>query len=485
MKVAAAQLATDLLGLGEHRGPLYLQLATGISELIERGELPPGCQLPSERSLAAQAGVSRTTAVGAYEALREAGLLERRKGSGTWVKAPATGPGRETVSTAQPGATRARHYLFRPPSTIDLATAALPGLPMVAEEAAATRLGAYRTLVAHTPAYDPRGLPALRTRLAQLYQSRGVPTSENQILITAGAQQAIEVLAAGCVQPGDPVILEQPAYRGALEAFARAGCKLDSVRCDTNGMITTELDSVLRNRPARLIYVQSEVHNPTGVRLAAGRRKQLLELAERYQSIVVDDTSLADTTFDGDGRPMVSSRVPLISIGSMNKLFWTGLRVGWIRAPADVASQLAQMKGMADFGTSILSQEVSVRLLGRMDEAREARRRGLRETLRLATTMLQDILPDWTWWDPKGGPSLWVKIPHGDSSQFATAAMRFGVAVLPAAAFSVRGITSQYLRLPHAISEDRLVPGLQRLAKAWADHEQHGPTDLRLHSVST
>ncbi|SDS14129.1 aminotransferase-like domain-containing protein [Microlunatus soli] len=486
MRIGAEELAVALLGAGAATGPLYLRLASGIVDLVGRGELLPGCRLPSERLLAEQALVSRTTVVAAYRHLQDAGVVERREGSGTRIAAPEVGPGRETVTASRPGAGRAAAYLFGPPSTIDLATAALPGLPMVAEEAARTDQDEYRMLIAENHAYDPRGLLALRRRLAELYSSRGMPTDEHQILITAGAQQAIEVVTSGCVQPGDPVILEQPAYRGALEAFARAGCKVDAVRCDADGMVMADLDAALRNRPARMIYLQSEVQNPTGVRLSPGRRARLLQLAAQHGSIVVDDTSLAETTFVSDGLPALSSdRVPLISIGSLNKLFWSGLRIGWIRASADVISQLARLKGLADFGTSVISQQVAVRLLDRIDQARVERQQGLRESLEIATGLLGRLLPGWSWWEPKGGPSLWVEIPRGDSSQFASAAMRFGVAVLPAAAFSARGLVSRHLRLPFALPEGRLIPGIERLARAWTDYEEHGPVDLPLHSIST
>jgi len=488
MKISAEELATMLLVSSDQSGPLYLRLSVGISDLIGRGDLPPGCSLPSERALAAETHISRTTVVAAYRHQQDSGHIERKEGSGTRVCLPTSGQERETVSIGKPSsAAGASQFLYAPPTTIDLATAALPGLPMVAEAAASIKVDEYQGLLARNHAYDPRGLADLRRAIADKYTEGGVPTSESEILITSGAQQAIEVVTTGCLQPGDPVVIEQPAYRGALEAFARAQCRVEEVRCDVNGMVMTELERTLSSRPARMIYIQTEVQNPTGARMSPASRRRLLELAGQHGTIVVDDTSLADTVFDGSPRALLSSsgESPVISIGSMNKLFWSGLRLGWIRADADVISRLAQMKGLADFGTSVLGQHIAIRLLDRLEEARAQRREGLQRSLAIATGLLGELLPSWEWWEPRGGPSLWVQLPHGQSSQFASMAMRYGVAVLPAAAFSARGAVSRYVRLPYALPERHLMSGIDRLARAWSAFEKHGPLYLPLHSVST
>ena len=127
-----------------------------------------------------------------------------------------------------------------------------------------------------------------------------MPTSEDEILVTSGAQQALELITLGCLQPGDGVLVEQPTYRGALEAFTRAGCRLRDVPCDRDGIDVRAVEALVDDRAPRLLYVQSTVHNPLGSVLSADRRRRLLALVREQQSmILVDDTSLSGTLFEG------------------------------------------------------------------------------------------------------------------------------------------------------------------------------------------
>ncbi|GAB3837307.1 PLP-dependent aminotransferase family protein [Kribbella italica] len=484
LRFPADQVARMMVGTGARSGPLYRQLSDSLAELIDRGELPPSAVLPPERALATALTVSRTTVVAAYQALRESGRLERRQGSGTRVRADR---GRETVSNSLlAGDHAASQFLDGPLATIDFATAALPSLDLVADVASSLTRDDYLRLTSSHHGYHLRGLTALRERIARWYSDGGVPTTPEEILITSGAQQALELVARGCLHPGDGVIVEQPTYRGALEAFSRTGSRLRPVRADEDGLDVRSLETLLRTGSPRLVYVQAAVHNPTGAVLSEDRRQRLARLVDQHEFVLVDDTSLAGTGFaEGPGTPALGSHERIVTIGSMSKLFWGGLRLGWIRAVPQVVSRLAQVRGITDLGSSLVAQEVAVRLLDHSSAASAERRSTLPGGLRTLTDLLATQLPDWTWQQPRGGASLWVRLPQGDATHLAQLALRYGVALLPGSVFSADGSTDNHTRLPFALPPATLHSGITRLAQAWQTYLERGAVDVTVTSTIT
>lgn len=485
MKVDANDLARMLLRSGPRTGPLHHRLSEGLKELIDLGELPPETVLPAERRLARALTLSRTTVVTAYQTLCRQGLVERRQGSGTSVSRGAGG--RETVSARILAGDRVgTSYLHGALATIDFSTATLPCLGLVPEIAGAINKEEYAALGVEHHGYHPRGLPMLRERIARAYTEAGVPTTPDQILITSGAQQALELITLGCLQPGDDVLVENPTYRGALEAFSLANCRIRSVPCDDNGLQAETAERFVAHQTPRLIYVQSAVHNPTGAVLTDARRSRLARLAERHHVIVVDDTALAGTAIDGPiPTPIagLTTNERVLTIGSMSKLFWSGLRLGWIRASVRVVSRLSRMKGVTDLGTSLVSQQIAVRLLDRLEEAQAARRRELSVGLRDLAGLLHEHLPTWRYQLPRGGASLWVLIPVDSVTNFAHVALRHGVEILPGRAFCPEDATDDHTRLSYALPRTALVTGVQRLARAYAAY--HGDHSVPLHQRAT
>lgn len=482
LRFSADDLARMLVGTGARSGPLYRQLSESLTELIERGELPQGAALPPERALAQALSVSRTTVVAAYQALREQRLLERRQGSGTRVSADRA---RETVSGLA-GDHAASQFLNGPLATIDFATAALPSLDLVADVAAGLTRDDYLRLTGTHHGYHLRGLPALRERIARWYSDAGMPTAPEDILITSGAQQALELVARGCLQPGDGVVVEQPTYRGALEAFGRTGSRLRTVRIDDEGLDVIALEKLLATESPRLVYVQTAAHNPTGVVLSDDRRQRLARLLDQHEVVLVDDTSLSGTSFDGrPAAPALATHDRLVTIGSMSKLFWGGLRLGWIRAVPQAVSRFAQVRGITDLGSSLVAQEVALRLMDHREAAEAERRTVLPAGLRALTELLGLHLPDWTWREPQAGASLWVRLPQGDATHFAQIALRYGVALLPGAVFSADGSTDDHTRLPYSLPTATMSQGVTRLAQAWTDYLNRATVDVTLTSAIT
>ncbi|MFD1718689.1 PLP-dependent aminotransferase family protein [Georgenia deserti] len=486
---SADHLARMLVATGAKSGPLHHRLSTGIAELIDRGELPPLAVLPAERALADALLVSRTTVVTAYHALRESGRLQRRRGSGTWVSAATPGSKRETVSGSElAGDHLASSFLNGPLATVDFANAALPSLDLVADVSAGLTGADYRALAMDHHGYHPRGLPTLRERIAAWYSAAGTPTAPDEVLVTSGAQQALELIARGCLHPGDGVVVEEPTYRGALEAFSRQGSRISSVPVDRDGLDTDELDRVLAGgRSTRLVYVQAAANNPTGAVCSENRRRRLVAAVKRSEAVLIDDTSLMGTTFRGDPPPplLTGAGDRVITVGSMSKLFWGGLRLGWLRAPSRVISRLAQVKGGTDLGTSLVSQEIARRLFDHIDDAAAERRKGLDAGFATLTDLLADHLPDWTWAEPRAGASLWVRLPQGDATHLAQVALRFGLALLPGAVFSAEGRTDDHTRLPYALPPHVLQEGVLRLARAWRAYTDGGLREMSLTTAVT
>ncbi len=447
--------------------PLFRQLARAIARGIERGVIPPGARLPAERALARAVSVSRGTAVAAYDQLVADGLVERRRGSGTFaIGAGSLGlpPGREGSALV---ARLVDRSVDQPGAVVDLSISvlhdadALPPFTFANDD--------LRQVVPDT-GYSPWGLPVLREQVAALVTSGGLPTRADEVVITTGAQQAITAAAACWVRPGDVVVVEDPTYPGAVAAFGAAGAELLGVPVDRHGVRIDDLRAALARHPV-LVYLQPSLHSPTGVVLAESRRRAVAELLADARVPLVEDNALAGLAWESLPPP-IASHVPEASIaviGSLSKLFWGGLRVGFVRAPAPVALRFARVKATHDLGSSAVSQLLAARLLGasQRDRLLAARNRELRRRARVLMDALSGALPSWTWTEPAGGLSLWVRLPQPVADQYAQVALRHGVAVATAEPLSVTGGHPDRLRLSFSAPEAELREGVRRLARAW------------------
>jgi DNA-binding transcriptional MocR family regulator len=471
-RLDAARVARMMLGLGKQPGPLHRQVSQALRTLIDRGDLPVHALLPSERSLANAISVSRTTVVAAFDALRADGLIQSRQGSGTFVSGTRMSGARSPIVIEDPyaGEHPASRFLLKPAATVDFSSAAPKANPLLTPQllARAARLSSL-PLTQH--GYFPRGLPELREKIASAYTDSGVPTDAEEVLVTSGVQPALELIIAGCLRRGELVLLEDPTYRGAIGAFRRLDIRARTVSVGPSGPDLPALEAELQSDdPPRMLYLQSTVHSPTGVQFTADKKRQLARLMERYGVLVVDDCALAGTSFES--RPPLplaaySKSDRLFTIGSMSKLYWGGLRVGWIRAGAPEIARLSQLNGRVDLGTSVLSQVVSLPLLDLHHEAREARREELMSANRALTGALREQLPDWRWQAPQGGASLWVELPNAVATRFTQVALRFGVGLVPGPMFSVNAHFENFVRMPLTPSLQALELGVAGLAEAW------------------
>ncbi len=464
-------------------GPLHRLLATRLRELADRGQLVAGARLPPERALAEALDVSRTTVVTAYQALKAEGRLAARQGSGTYLL-PRGAPrrGDDPVIGAL-----ARNQLFAAlgearAGLLDLATAIPQAASCVAVALPdADEVGALCTETGYLPA----GSDQLRVALAEAYSASGLATSAAEILVTTGAQQALSLVASLYLRRGDPVVVDHPTYPGALDVFRAAGARLLTMPVDGGGARVDVLERLVRRSTPHLVYLVATHQNPVGSVLSGARRERLAAVAARSQVPVVDDTALADLAhgpagshLDAQPPPVAAFApgAPVITVGSMSKLFWGGLRVGWIRAAEPVVARLRRLKTVADLGSPLLEQAWAARLLGQVEQARAERHPQLHQRCRLLEDALSEALPSWRWTSPAGGVSLWVQVP-GDARALAASALRNGVRVVPGSQFCADEGCGDHLRLPFTQHPEVLVEGVRRLARAWRDQAQEAGSE--------
>nr|WP_042179482.1 PLP-dependent aminotransferase family protein [Kibdelosporangium sp. MJ126-NF4]CEL13845.1 Transcriptional regulator, GntR family domain / Aspartate aminotransferase [Kibdelosporangium sp. MJ126-NF4]CTQ88213.1 Transcriptional regulator, GntR family domain / Aspartate aminotransferase (EC 2.6.1.1) [Kibdelosporangium sp. MJ126-NF4] len=450
-------LAVQVGDLSHGRGPLYQRLADRLRTAIGGGVLGAASRLPSERDLATALAVSRTTVIAAYRVLREDGLLEAAQGSGTRVA--ATGPG---IGPSVPAAVTPATKLVSEPlgDAIDLSASVIPnldGLPqdllrLTADDFHGTGLD-----------YAPLGLPALRAAIAARYTRLGLPTTPAEVLVTTGGQQAISLLFTLFGRDGGTIVTENPTYAGALDAAHAAGARVVGLPTDSEGIRVTALRSTVDRTAVRLVYLMSAGHNPTGAVMSAARKTDIAHLLAQAGIPVVDDATLADLAFHGTPPAPFT-----ITVGSLSKVCWPGLRVGWIRAPEHLIARMANLKVVADLGSAQPSQLLAARLLPALDRIASVRRQQLQHRHDLLTALLRERLPDWTWPAPRGGPFLWVRLPAGDSTVFGQIALRHGVRVLPGARTTPDGMGNNHLRISCVAEPAELPVAVDRLSRAWA-----------------
>ncbi|MGC7098250.1 PLP-dependent aminotransferase family protein [Amycolatopsis lurida] len=451
------------------RGPLYVLLAARLRTLIEDGELPPGSRLPPDRALASALAVGRSTVVAAYDQLAVEGRIVRRQGSGTRVAGAAPAPPRATTDAP------AFLHLLEPKDGVIMLACAAPDAPPVELVEAYTRTLPRLAATTGDIGYHPMGHPTLRHAIAERYQDRGVPTTPDQVLVTTGGQQALSLLARALLRPGDRVLVETPTYPGALEAFREEGAVLRGLPVGLTGFAAAAA-AAAEHRPV-LAYVTATHQNPTGAVIPALQRRRLAETAAATGVVLVDDEVLADLGFPGESAPppLVAYHDQVITIGSLSKVAWGGLRIGWVRAPVRVVARLARLRAVHDLGGNVPAQLAAADLLahlGTLQRRGAAQRQARHDHLRAE---LARHLPDWHVPAVPGGQTLWVRLPHGDGTSFTQAALRHGVAVLPGTGLDADGGSTEYLRLHFIATPDDLTEAVRRLTAAWRGyHPQPG-----------
>jgi 2-aminoadipate transaminase len=466
-------------------GPAYLALAHFLRKAIDDGRLQSGTSLPSERVLAEWASVSRTTVQGAYRALEEAGYAETRPNVGTVVRPSisvshdadatfrrafarhaTTGPGNFLLDLMRSN-DRFRRYGFAA-GMADPELFPLHEFQLVLEELLTTRT---RDLLAYGLT---EGQLTLRERIVDyLKRYRGIDgIGPENVLVTTGSMQALNLVARAFIEPGDVVALENPTFPGAILVFINAKAKLVPVTLDECGLNIDDLSAALGARGARgakLLYVQPTLQNPTGVSMTAERRGELCSLCLERHTIIVEDDAYGILDASPGSAALYADRrnAPMIYVGTFSKLITPGLRVGFVVADVGVIRELALLKQVADLHSSGMSQSLVEGWLaiGNVDayveKCRETYVRRLKAALADSFFVENAEVPLL----PQGGFYIFGRFKHADNSRrVRDAAQTMGVSFALGENFSVSGELPEWFRLSVSTMTERSIHvGLLRL----------------------
>lgn len=455
--------------------PLYVQIRDGIIAAVQRQALAPGWRLPPTRDLARQLGVTRVTVVKAYEALTEAGWAEAHVGRGTFLTGgpPDRDPSVERAPAVPepPWQTLAR--LADRPGVINFASGAPAPDFFPVEELRRAVNAVFEKEGAAALQYDaPEGLLPLREQIAAR-----VGSAVDDVLVTSGTQQAVDLITRTLLRPGDVVVTEAPTYSGALEAFAASGARVVGVPVDRGGMDLSALERLLQQEKPRLIYTVPAFMTPYGTALAPDRREALLELAAAYGATVAEDDAYRELVYDGEPLPPLRA-LPggerVLHVGSFSKLMAPGLRLGYLIATAETRQTLASRKQMADLHTSTLIQHAVRQYLAHGSHEAHLRQTVAvcRERRDAAVAALQQLdVPGLSWHVPAGGPFIWLRLPPGQHTVDAyVRALDHGVAFALGAAFFPDRRDHGWLRLNFTLHEpEQIRRGISRLVAALQD----------------
>ncbi|MGL4176302.1 MAG: PLP-dependent aminotransferase family protein, partial [Dermatophilaceae bacterium] len=454
----AAGVATLLGDLPATR-PVYRAVAGAIRLAVADGRISPGTRMPSERELTARLGVSRTTVAGAYAMLRDLGYLQSRRGSGSvaTLPEPTRRLGSGSLYPAEPRE-----------DVIDLTCAAVRAPAGVAEayEAAVARLPSYLAAAG----YLTHGLPELREALADRYAARGLPTTPDQVVVTSGAIAGVATVAAALHRPGGRVLVETPGYPNTLGVFGRAGARVTTMPVGPAGWSAAAVESAVAAAAAPLAVVVPDFQNPTGALMPDDVRAVLARALRRAGTVPVVDETIVDVVLDTPlplPRPFAAHHAGTITVGSMAKSHWGGLRTGWIRLPRRLIQPIVEARMTTDPGAAVLEQLVTAELLRSDEGMPTGRRLELLHSRDALVTALHTRLPGIRFTVPGGGMSLWCELPEGtDATEVAVAAEVQGLLVAAGPRFAPVGGLGRWLRIPYVQPPEVMTEAVDRLASA-------------------
>lgn len=472
--------------------PIYQQLARYFRQQIESGRLGPGDRLPPSRDLALQLGIGRISVVNAYAQLQAEGLVAAHPGRGTYVIG-AQPPSRSTP-WALPGVPnlpmREITRLAQQPGVIPFNGGAPPEefLPVEALRHA-LNVVLDRDGAAAVAYEEAEGYPPLRAGITEYVSSLGIRCHPDDVLVTGGAQQALDLVVQTLLGEGDVLVTGNPTYLGILDIAHVRRVRALGVPVDPDGMRLEALEAALRDHHPGLIYAAPTHHNPTGVVMPLHRRRQLLTLAERYGVPVLEDAVYHELGYRGSPPPPLKALDEndlVIHVGGFSKILLPGTRIGYVIANGTLREQLARVKQAADICTPSLNQRAIHVLLangmlaGHLNRVRQE----LRQRCAAACAAAQRHLPPGSQWtEPGGGMYLWVRLPDDGptAAELYVTAVQHGVAYAIGTLFHTDGSGGRHIRLNFAAHPPaRIEEGFRRLGAAWhAWQETYAPTVRR------
>jgi GntR family transcriptional regulator/MocR family aminotransferase len=461
--------------------PLYRQIEGWLRQAIASGSLGPGTRLPPTRQLAEELGVSRITVEKAYGELLAEGVAEGKGSGGTVVTArTAAAPGTAKARPRWQEAALARNTgptpgprAPVPANQIDLSGGL--GDPRLFDLAAFNRVlntVRLRDGVEALDYGDPQGYAPLRKVISGILASQGLEASPESILVTAGSQQAITLVASCLLKAGDTILVERPTYNAALELFRVLGLNVVEVPLDARGLDLDAADRALADHRPRLIYTMPTYQNPTGITQDLPRRRGLLDLAVRYDVPLLEDDFVGDLRFEGRGHPTLKAldrTGHVIYVSTFSKMLLPGLRTGYLVLDGPVFGLLAEHKRLTDLASATLIQRTLAEYVGvgRYQTHLKRSVRLYRQRRDAAAAALGTLVPGLTWTLPAGGLFFWLEAPGLARDQdLAALAATVGVRLAPGGPFFAQAADGRrFARMNFAAVDEAVVAeALGRLA---------------------
>jgi GntR family transcriptional regulator/MocR family aminotransferase len=474
--------------------PLYQQIKTHLQQGILSGSLAPETRLPASRQLAHDLGVNRITVETAYSELEADGLVFSRVGSGTYVLSPtplpiqpindleATWPlWQENVRTMVDERSRnvVRDELLKTsqhPHPIRFAGGTSASHIFPADDfRKVLQTIMRRDGIAALEYGESNGYAPLCSTIAHVLATQGLQAHAENILITAGSQQAISLVSQLLLKPGDTILVESPTYGGALELFQALNFKVVGIPVDKRGMQVENLERLLQQHHPKLIYTIPNFHNPTGTCLSSSRRRELIILADRYNVPILEDDFVGDLRYDGRTQPSLKALDPggrVIYASTFSKMLMPGLRVGFLLIEGPVYESLVDFKHVNDLATSTLIQRAleAYVTVGRYQAHLRRSCQLFRKRRDAMVAAIRHYLPADVHFDiPHGGLFLWVCLPDNVSADdLLPLACKEGVDFVPGSRFFQDGVQGKnWMRLNFVVqAPDEIEEGIKRLGTA-------------------
>lgn len=322
---------------------------------------------------------------------------------------------------------------------------------------------------------ETEGLETLRSRLVEVMAEEGLGAEPEHILITTGSQQALDLIGRIFIDPGDTIVMEAPTYVGALSAFSPGGPRILTIPLDDMGMRVDLLEEVLKRDDApapKFVYIVPNFQNPAGVTMNRSRRDKLMELADEYDLLIIEDNPYGLLRFEGEPEETLARRDPhrVVYLGTLSKIVSPGIRVGWVMAPAPVVEKLAALKQSADLCSSNLTQMFAEAYLGqdmwkKNLESQKVIYRSRRDAM--LKSLVKYFPKEAHWTHPQGGLFIWATLPeYLDTAKMLPQAIEQKVAYVPGTAFYPDYAGANHMRLNFSFpSEEQIVQGIKSLGK--------------------
>jgi DNA-binding transcriptional MocR family regulator len=465
----------------ESGSPLYRQLFIQFKDLIAHGGLKNGDRLPPTRDLAGSLGVNRATVSAAYALLESEGLIRGHVGRGSFVLTPSESNGKPGLNWPE---------LLAPSEGGEPAPAGVPaGISFATSRPAEElfpledfRLSCDEVLGGPNAASilqlgSPAGYAPLRQHLIEAGRREGVASAGDDVIVTNGCQQALDLIRRVLVQPGDAVAIEDPVYPGLKNLFLHSDAQVHGVPVGVNGLDIDALERIAAKTKLRLIVATSQFQNPTGATLPLAARRSLLRIARASGAVVVENDIYGELRYEGEAVPslkQLDETGGTVLLRSFSKITFPGLRVGWAIGPQPLIARLAEAKQLADLHSDQLSQAVLLRFAesGRLAAHRLRVLAAGRERRDAVISACEAYLPPGSAFTrPQGGMNLWVRLPEPlDAGELLARAQREGVSYLPGRFFAVSRQERGSLRLSFAdVPPEKIRAGLAILGKIFSD----------------